>query len=40
METQKERAILGVVNGFRPNRIEKQKNAKEWIPFLHNIGYA
>jgi uncharacterized protein len=39
METQQGRSVLGVVDGFRPKGIEKDKETKERKQFLRNIGY-
>ena len=39
METEQGRGILGVVDGFKPKGIEKDKETKERKQFLRNIGY-
>ena len=39
METEQGRGVLGVVDGFKPKGIEKDKETKERKQFLRNIGY-
>ena len=39
METEQGRGILGVVDGFKPKGIEKDKETKERKQFLLNIVY-
>jgi uncharacterized protein len=39
MQTDIGRAILGVVDGFKPKGIENEENVKERTRFLRNIGY-
>ena len=39
METDQGRGVLGVVDGFKPKGIEKDKETKERKQFLRNIGY-
>lgn len=38
-ETEQGRAILGVVDGLRPVKIEDEKDIVRRIDFLRNIGY-
>jgi uncharacterized protein len=39
METDQGRGVLGVVDGFKPKGIEKDKETKERKQFLRSIGY-
>jgi uncharacterized protein len=39
METVQGKAILGVIDGFKPQGIEKEEDAKERKNFLRTIGY-
>jgi len=39
METDQGRGILGVVDGFKPNGIEKEEHIKERKNFLRKVGY-
>lgn len=38
-ETEQGRAVLGVVDGFKPKGIETEEDAKERKHFLRRIGY-
>jgi uncharacterized protein len=39
LETDQGRGILGVVDGFKPNGIEKAEHIKERKNFLRKVGY-
>jgi len=39
IETEQGRAILGVVDGFKPKGIETEKDVEERKHFLRKIGY-
>jgi adenosine/AMP kinase len=39
METEQGRAVLGVVDGFKPKGIEKDDDVQERKQFLRRIGY-
>ena len=39
IETEQGRAILGVVDGFKPKGIETEKDVEERKRLLRNIGY-
>jgi adenosine/AMP kinase len=39
IETEQGRAILGVVDGFKPKGIETEENIEERKQFLRKIGY-
>ncbi|MEM2935398.1 MAG: adenosine-specific kinase [Candidatus Thermoplasmatota archaeon] len=39
MGEEKGRAIIGVVDGYKSKGIEKEKDKKERMEFLRNIGY-
>jgi uncharacterized protein len=39
METEQGRAVLGVVDGFKPKGIETEEDSKERKHFLRTIGY-
>ncbi|MGH9975651.1 MAG: adenosine-specific kinase, partial [Nitrososphaeraceae archaeon] len=39
METEQGRAVLGVVDGFKPKGIEVEQDIKNRKEFLRDIGY-
>jgi adenosine/AMP kinase len=39
METGQGRALIGVVDGFKPKGIEKEQDVRERKSFLRSIGY-